>query len=342
MPRRPRIPVAAIVTRVRQSLLDENELAARERAIKLKRITPLSLAQYRSKVSVLRSFIAELGEPVLTKRLFRQFLVSLDEEGRNGVDSPAQLLSALRFLQNSDNLWKEVDGTCWANDADLDDLVAGICYNGKVSKRSVSGAIDAKKLNELKAYAKKTDQEHFINPLLIAYCAVLRWHQVAFLKTGALKIFDGKEMLEVEKDKRIRRESHRKCEVHDKRITKEGAELYRTIEGGRKQGLWLFDPKKWRYPDLLNFVKTAATELGWDTSLEWVIHSTRHGGAGDMIEIFRGEDNTVNLQMSSSMAKKYCQKNDERSKRARILQESKKVANTLEGVRNRKRCRTEG
>ena len=46
-----------------------------------------------------------------------------------------------------------------------------------------------------------------------------------------------------------------------------------------------FDPKEWKYVDLLATLKEASTGLKWPVGVEWVTHSHRYGGTKKIQEV---------------------------------------------------------
>ena len=172
--------------------------------LKLLTVAESTVKQYRSAANTVSKFAARLGEKKVTKDIFIRFAAGLQKTGRGGVDTLKQTLSAIRFLQNAEGLW----GEPWAEDSDLDDVVAGVCYNGKKSRRSTTGAITYQMLQMLIKRCVALKKHSLVPAFKIAYAANLRVRQTATLKTDALVPSENDQwLIRVDKDKRVREKS---------------------------------------------------------------------------------------------------------------------------------------
>jgi len=311
MPLRPRIDVGAVIR------LSADSDSDREARLLSLTIAASSLRQYRSSVSVLRTYVTRLGAPVLTRELFIRFLDGLQRAGRGGVDTPLAILSALRFLQRTERLWLDAAGRCWAFDPTLDEFARGVAYNGKCSRRSVTGTITDDMFVSLVDFLQNTDgYARFVPPVAVAHAASLRISQVASLRCNCLLQDGNQACLIVLKDKRVRSTSQR-GETHIKCISEDGARLIRALRADRADDDWLFHPREWQYKHLLAALKHAASMLRWPTELEWVFHSTRHGGATAVKKRIQEAALSAELQMSTAMTVRYTRSIVERVVRAR-------------------------
>jgi len=170
MPKRARINLEELVAATQTFDAD-----AAKKELKLLTVAGSSLKQYRSAVRTVEKFAARIGEKTVSKDTFIRFAEGLRKTGRGGVDTVRQTLSAIRFLASAEGLW----GATWAEDDDLDDVVAGVCYNGKESRRTTTGAITKPMLDHLVARCKRMGKAHFVPAFKIAFAANLRVRQAA-------------------------------------------------------------------------------------------------------------------------------------------------------------------
>jgi hypothetical protein len=281
MPKRARIDFAELAKAT--EVFDPSEA---QRELRMLTVAESTIKQYRSAVAGVTRFATCIGQRNVSKDIFIRFAAGLQRTGRGGVDTLKQTLSAIRFLQHAEGLWAQ-EGM-WADDEDLDTIVAGVCYNGKHSRRSTTGAITREMLLSLTKRCALMKRESLIPAYQIAHAANLRVKQTATLKTDALVEDEkGSFLIRVDKDKRVREKSRKKDERHLKDITPEGAAIFKRIVKNRPKAkgdeVYLFDQREWKYTDLNSFLKESASALGWPSGLEWGFHSLRHGQVADQL-----------------------------------------------------------
>jgi integrase len=278
--------------------------------IRLKTIAASTLKQYRCLVRGLSKFLEELQEPSMNKNLFLLWVVSMDHIGRGGVDTPKQVLSALRKLQAIEGLW-DPEAKLWAFDPQLDEACKGLAYQGKDGNRRVArGAITRVMLEELITYCRSHNAGRMVPAFQIAFGGGLRVKQVAHLKCDALIRDETKSFVCVLKDKRVRATAMR-SENHVMEIDEQGARVFEALAYGREPAEFLFKPQDWKYPDLLRTLHEAGVALRWPADLNWVFHSLRHGQAVDTAR------ESHRMRMTPKTLRRYKKENTVRVKKAR-------------------------
>ena len=280
-----------------------------------------TLKQYESGRRRLQAYLDAFIPPKqeLTKDLFLLLLGAMWDQGHAGTSTGEGYLYAIQFYQKFEGLW----GT-WATDDDVVAAAAGLRYAGKAD-RAETGSITRPMLDALVKWTLTAHPEFPRMPWAnkIMWGAALRVKQGAHLKIGDSieEEDDGKELM-LRKDKRVRKTS-RRGQVHFKPINLETAgwiaeqEFFR-LQQGANHGDWLFDPKEWKYVDLLATLKEASTALKWPVGVEWVTHSHRHGGTKKIQEVILNQA-TV---MSSGTRRHYTKK--KAAKKAPVLAKKRK------------------
>ncbi|CUF79472.1 Hypothetical protein, putative [Bodo saltans] len=302
MPKRPRIDARALV-----EATEDFDVTRDSAHLRHLRVAASTLHQYHANISALRAFLRELNALSLTKDMFIRYAEGLCRTGRAGVSTLRSQLSALRHFQRIDNLWVDESGHRWALDDDLDEITKGVAFNGKAIKSKPTGAITASMLASLVDLCQQDEMpQSMIDAFRLAWHGALRISQVSTLRADALVQDEDRFFLAVQKDKRVRASSAH-GESHLKEISHEGAEIFRALAEQREPHDWLFDPKTWNYPKLLGMIKYASSKLCWPQNLEWVFHSTRHGGAAML------HARCETLQMSRGTVQHYTKSNAARN-----------------------------